>query len=197
MALPRETIEARIKQFGGTVNNDYETRILVTKLFQLLSGHTNNTNNNNKNNNNKQIKQNNNNNIENEGNNMHHVGSNNNLQQLSNINNNNNKSYANDPTITNDPTIANDPTTTNVPTISPTRAPTFAVRRRLDEEGTMVKEVNMKYRNDWIANQQKHNVKVDVTQSGWINIWSICVVILILNAILLYCHYKQEPNSET
>eukprot|EP01084_Bolivina_argentea_P143262 251633_1 len=41
MALPRETIEARIKQFGGSVNNDDETRILVTKLFQLLSGHSN------------------------------------------------------------------------------------------------------------------------------------------------------------
>ncbi len=41
MALPRETIETRIKQFGSNVNNDDETRILVTKLFQLLSGHSN------------------------------------------------------------------------------------------------------------------------------------------------------------
>ncbi len=55
MALPRETIEARIKQFGGSVNCDDETRILVTKLFQLLSGHSKPKpcNNNNNNNNNK------------------------------------------------------------------------------------------------------------------------------------------------
>ena len=37
MALPRETIKARIIQFGGSYNDEDGTGILVTKLFQLLS----------------------------------------------------------------------------------------------------------------------------------------------------------------
>ena len=37
MALPRETIKARIIQFGGTFHDDDQTGFLVTKLFQLLS----------------------------------------------------------------------------------------------------------------------------------------------------------------
>jgi len=37
MALPRQTIKARIVQFGGQCQDDDATGILVTKLFQLLS----------------------------------------------------------------------------------------------------------------------------------------------------------------
>jgi len=40
MALPRETIKARILQFGGSFNEDDGGGILVTKLFQLLSANT-------------------------------------------------------------------------------------------------------------------------------------------------------------
>eukprot|EP01083_Nonionella_stella_P290973 990124_1 len=40
MALPRETIKARIVQFGGAFMDEESTAVLVTKLFQLLSDNT-------------------------------------------------------------------------------------------------------------------------------------------------------------
>eukprot|EP01084_Bolivina_argentea_P309283 534966_1 len=40
MALPRETIKARIVQFGGAFVDEESTAVLVTKLFQLLSDNT-------------------------------------------------------------------------------------------------------------------------------------------------------------
>ena len=43
MALPRDTIKARIIQFGGNYNEDDGTGILVTKLFQLLSANDSST----------------------------------------------------------------------------------------------------------------------------------------------------------